>query len=189
MFKFLLKLTSQRGGRTTYESMARHHTGGMQIFINIYLCSKHFFPSIVLIPFFLFAVSWHYSLGCFICGNTRKTFVSTPYVTTAKVCVYKTITGYLPFIVHCSFYVRCLNLMLHGWKYCHAIKLEHMPCATYHTFYLKTLSNSKVSLCNISDTANQVTGATLCLQDLLVYSSRWMTGWRTASCLLAQHAR
>jgi len=52
---------------------------------------------------FLFAVTWHYSLGCFICGNTSETPVSMPYVTTAKVCVHKTITSYLSFIVHCSF--------------------------------------------------------------------------------------
>lgn len=121
---------------------------------------------------FLFAVSWHYSLGCFICGSTRKTPVSMPYVTTDKVCVYKTVTGYLPFIVQCSFYVRHLNLMLHGWKHHHAIKLEPMLHATNYTFYLKTLSNSKVSLCNISESENQVTGSALCLQDLPVYSCR-----------------
>lgn len=159
MFKFLLKLPSQCGRRTTYGQTSQRRD------VNIY---EYLFVFNSLNTLFLFAVSWHYSLGCFICGNTCETPVSTPYVTTAKVCVYKTITGCLTFIVHCFFYVRCLNLMLHGWKYRHAIKLERMPHATYYTFYLKTLSNGKVSLCNILKSANQATGAALCLQDLPV---------------------
>lgn len=100
MFKFFLNF--QHWGKTTHESMGRHYTVFM----------KHFFLSIVLIPFFF--VGWHYSSGCFICENTRKTPVSMPYVTTGKLCVYNTIADYLPFIVCCPFYVRCLNLLLHG---------------------------------------------------------------------------
>lgn len=48
-------------------------------------------------------------------------------------------------------------------------------------FYPKTLSSSKVLLCNISESANQVTGAALCLQDFSMSSGRWMPRWRTAS--------
>lgn len=61
-------------------------------------------------------------------------------VTTAKVCVYKTITGYLPFVLHCSFYVR---LMLHGWKYPHAIKLEYMPRAALVHFLSQNIIQQK----------------------------------------------
>lgn len=117
-------------------------------YVGIFVFQARLSRSSLSNPFWLFAVSWHYSWGCFICGNTHETPVSIPYVTTTKVCVYKEMTSYLPFIVHFSFYVRYLNLMLHGWKDRCAIKLEHTPHTKYYTYYSKTLSKSRGSLCN-----------------------------------------
>lgn len=101
--------------------------------MNIYLCSKHFFPSTALISLFLFAMSWHYSLGCLICGNTHETPVSMLCVTTAN--VYKTITGYLQFILH----LLLLCQVDVAW-------VEIPPCyktGTHATCYVSTLSISK----------------------------------------------